>query len=113
MGLQCVINDIGLQCVINDIGLQYVINDIGLQYVISCLLESYFLRSHGILLHTRTLVLSHMCLLVSNRILSLLWGSFAKETYNLIDPTKQRHLICVMDTYEIALEVSCVTDTHV
>jgi len=27
------------------------------------------------------------------RILSLLYGSFAKETYNLIDPTNQSHLI--------------------
>ena len=27
------------------------------------------------------------------RILSLLWGSFAKETYNLIDPTNQSHPI--------------------
>ena len=27
------------------------------------------------------------------RIASLLWGSFAKETYNLIDPTNQSHPI--------------------
>jgi len=28
------------------------------------------------------------------RISSLFWGSFAKETYNLIDPTNQSHPIC-------------------
>ena len=29
------------------------------------------------------------------RIASLLEGSFAKETYNFIDPTNQRHPICI------------------
>ena len=32
------------------------------------------------------------------RILSLLWGSFAKETCSLIDPTKQSHSMCLMTT---------------
>ena len=34
-------------------------------------------------------------IILFGRILSLLWGSFAKETYNLIDPTKQNHRIHV------------------
>jgi len=39
------------------------------------------------------------------RILSLFWSSFAKETYNFVDPTNQSHPI-------VATQVSVHTHTH-
>jgi len=42
------------------------------------------------------------------RILSLLRGSFAKETYNFIDPTNQSHPICAYVYIEIYFMCTCV-----
>jgi len=50
------------------------------------------------------------------RISSLLWGSFAKETYNFKEPTNRSHLICVYRLYVcmyVCLYVCVYTCLHV
>jgi len=49
------------------------------------------------------------------RIKSLLYGSFAKETYNCKEPTDRRHPICTLvelDNHRIAKTVICTRLTN-